>query len=93
VKRITSGKQTVLMADGKELMKATFTVNPTNSPKTIDYKIISGTHQGEEVFGIYEVNGDTLKLSYAAPGKERPTDFEGKPGDKHVFAVWQKEVK
>jgi uncharacterized protein (TIGR03067 family) len=93
VKRITIGKESVLLADDKELMRATYKVDPTKSPKTIDYTITGGTHQGEKVLGIYEVDGDRLKLSYAAPGKDRPANFEGQSGDQHVFAIWQKQGK
>lgn len=43
--------------------------------------------------GIYELNGKTLRLCFAAPGRERPGDFASTPGDGRTFTVWIKVQK
>jgi uncharacterized protein (TIGR03067 family) len=51
-----------------------FTIDATQSPKHIT--IDRGSQPDD---GIYEIDGDNLKLSIASRGK-RPTDFEGGDG-------------
>ena len=47
---------------------------------------------GEEVIvkGIYELNGETLKICFAAPGKPRPTDFTNKPKSGRIVEVLER---
>jgi uncharacterized protein (TIGR03067 family) len=51
--------------------------------KTVDYIHPDGAQQ----FGIYEVDGDTLKLCLSAPGEPRPAEFESQSGDGRTVAV------
>jgi hypothetical protein len=44
------------------------------------------------VKGIYEIDGDTLRICVAKKGKERPKTFESKEGSGHVLTV-MKRVK
>jgi hypothetical protein len=45
------------------------------------------------VQGIYEVEGDTFKLCYAAPGEARPKEFATKAATGLTLAVWKKAKK
>jgi uncharacterized protein (TIGR03067 family) len=63
---------------GEQGKPATFVLDPTKKPKTIDIIIPEGNEQGQAMQGIYELNGDDLKLCFNRPGKERPTEFAGK---------------
>jgi hypothetical protein len=47
----------------------------------------------KSVLGIYEFDGDVLKVCFAAAGKERPTAFESKEGSGHALTVWEREKK
>ena len=40
--------------------------------------------------GIYELDGDTLKVCYAIDGGKRPAEFKAKPGSKHVLIVFKR---
>ena len=51
-----------------------FTLDAAKSPKQIDFKQLK---DGKTLLAIYELSEDDLKLCVAAPGKERPTSFDG----------------
>ncbi len=61
------------MKTGSLTIKATFTVDPTKKPKTID--VYFGDAKDNVMRGIYVVTGDTRKSCFAKPGKDRPKDF------------------
>lgn len=52
-------------------MQATVTLNPASSPATIDYV----DADGEKCRGIYELEGDTLRLCLAKDNALRPETF------------------
>ena len=52
--------------------EGTFKLDPTKKPRTIDLTLDDKTSQG-----IYELNGDSLKIVLAEPGQPRPKDFNG----------------
>jgi uncharacterized protein (TIGR03067 family) len=92
-KRICKGDVTTVLVNGQLFMKATFSVDPTKSPKTMDYRVTEGRNQGMNQLGIYELEGDTWKICLADPGRPRPTDFvtRGKTG--HTLGIWKRERK
>src|SRR5262245_22574109 len=49
-------------------------------PKHMDIIAPEGEQAGKTSKGIYSLQGDTLKMCYAVPDKDRPEDFESKPG-------------
>jgi uncharacterized protein (TIGR03067 family) len=52
-------------------------IDPTKQPKTIDLDGKDGNGKPLSMLGIYDLDGDTLKICFAKPGtKERPTKFE-----------------
>ena len=42
--------------------------------------------------GVYEIDGDTLKITYAPDGAKRPSDFKSAAGSKHI-AILFKRIK
>src|SRR5262245_60798120 len=72
------------------ILQATFTVDPTKRPKTIDYHATDGPTKGKKHLGIYEFDGEMVKYCFAAPDAERPTDFTSKPGQKRTRSVWKR---
>jgi uncharacterized protein (TIGR03067 family) len=77
------------------LLKGTFTLDPSQSPKAIDMKITEGhgdSDKGKEVHGIYALDKDTLKWCTAEPGSnERPKEFTTKEGTRHLLVTLKKE--
>jgi uncharacterized protein (TIGR03067 family) len=91
MKRICKGDETTTMMGTQVFMKAKITLNPSKTPKTIDYEMTDGFTKGNKQLGIYEVNGDTFKSCFGKPGAERPTDFTSNPGDGRTLSVWKRE--
>jgi uncharacterized protein (TIGR03067 family) len=91
MKRVcTEDAVTVMMGD-RVFLKAKVTIDPTKTRKTIDYEMLDGFTKGKRQLGIYELEGDTFKSCFAAPGADRPADFTTKEGDKRTVSVWKKK--
>lgn len=89
-KRVCQGDETSTTIDGRLLMKAKFSIDPTKTPKTIDYEMTEGFTKSRKQLGIYEIQGDTFKSCFAAPGADRPVDFTTKAGDGRTLSVWNR---
>jgi uncharacterized protein (TIGR03067 family) len=92
-KRVAKDGETTVTMGGRVYFKAKFKIDPTKKPKTIDYTMTEGPTKGKTHLGIYELDGDTVKFCFAAPGKERPTDFTAKEGSERTASVWKREKK
>ena len=89
-KRVCKGDEVSTTIGGQVVMKAKITIDPTKSPKTIDYQVTDGPTKGKKHLGIYEIDGDTFKSCFGAPGAERPGDFASRQGDRQTFSVWRR---
>ena len=67
-------------------------LDPSKSPKTIDVTVTEGLNKGAVMLGIYEINGDTLKVCFDPEGKKRPTEFKSASGSADFVNV-HKRVK
>ena len=67
-------------------------IDPSKSPKTIDVTMTEGPNKGTVMLGIYEIDGDTLKVCFDPQGKKRPTEFKSAPGSDNFVNV-HKRVK
>ena len=92
-KRTTVGNETTVVIQGQLLMKTKFVLDPAKSPKTIDYSVTDGPLAGSAMQGIYELDGDKIKiLLFGSRSKERPTDFSTKLDDwAHHVPFWKQE--
>jgi len=92
-RRVCKGDEVVTTMGGRVYMKATVKLDPSKSPKAIDYAVTDGPTKGKTQLGIYQLDGDTFKSCFAAPGAERPADFASKPGDQRTSTVWKRAAK
>lgn len=88
--RITRGDVTQIVAGPQEMLHAKFTLDPTQTPRAIDYVNLAGSNKGKAQAGIYELQADELTISIAAPGKPRPKDFTTAKGDGRTLTAWRK---
>ncbi len=90
VKRVTRGSQTTVYAGPQVMLKFEFTTDSSKSPQAIDYRNLAGPYQGETQYGIYEFEGDVLRVLVAPPGVTRPATFHVAPGETSSLTVWKR---
>ncbi|MBZ5626482.1 MAG: TIGR03067 domain-containing protein [Acidobacteriia bacterium] len=88
-RRVTRGNQTTVQFGPQVFMKATFTLDPSKSPREIDLVHTQGMHKGKTQLGIYECDGEKLRFCSSTPGQPRPVDFEARKGDGKTVAEWK----
>ncbi|HLJ97638.1 MAG TPA: TIGR03067 domain-containing protein [Gemmataceae bacterium] len=92
--RTTKGDQYTVFLFRKPIGKGTIKIDATKQPKTIDFLPASvAAVKPKPLLGIYEFDGDTWKVCYALPGRERPTEFTSKEESGQTLAVWEREKK
>jgi uncharacterized protein (TIGR03067 family) len=77
--------------DNKGVLKT----DPYKVPKTYEYTPSEGSIKGETVLGIYELDGDTLRICYvcASSNRARPTEFSIGPKGGDDVSVWKRKKK
>lgn len=69
-------------------------IDVTQTPKSIDIEVASGTHKGVVYKGIYELDGDTLRICFALPDRAaRPTEFSAGTGSVCALSEFKREKK
>jgi uncharacterized protein (TIGR03067 family) len=89
-------EQTRMTVEGKRFtlktkdltLKGTFTINPSETPKSIDVTLINDNGQETKLLGIYEIKGDTRKSCFALPQQDRPKQFMTQSG--YVTFEWKR---
>lgn len=89
-KRVAKAGEVAITFGGQPYFKAKITIDPSKKPKTIDYSMTEGPTKGKTHLGIYELDGETVKFCFAAPGKDRPTEFSSKEGSQWTLSVWKR---
>jgi uncharacterized protein (TIGR03067 family) len=83
------GNKAIPMKDGKSEDAAEFSLDETKKPKTMDIK---PPKEDKTFLGIYELNGDTLKICFARDGG-RPEKFESPEGSMNMVIVLKRVKK
>jgi len=89
-KRVVKSHETTVIIGGQVFLKATFTVNASKKPMTIDYVLTGGPMKDKTQLGIYEWDGDQVRFCFSAPGKDRPTEFTAKAGSERTCSLWKR---
>jgi uncharacterized protein (TIGR03067 family) len=89
---ITDDKVSVGTAKGSDTIDYfSFTIDPTLKPAAMYVKLFNGPEKGEVIKAIYLLEGDTLRICAALPGKDRPTKFSGDKGTGASLIVLKRE--
>jgi uncharacterized protein (TIGR03067 family) len=77
------------MGKEKSSTEGTFKLNPSGKPKTFD---LYEAGKKTPVEGIYELDGDNLKLCFQLFGQSypRPKEFSAKKGSGQALMVWKR---
>jgi uncharacterized protein (TIGR03067 family) len=89
-RRVTRGSQTSVSFGDQLFLQASFTVDASQYPKTIDLANTRGPAAGKTQLGIYELEGEVMKICYAGPRTPRPADYSATKGDGRTVAVWKR---
>lgn len=81
----------MVQREGKTIIKGNFKIDPTKKPKQSEATYTEGELKGKTVLGIYEVDGENMRICYALPGKDRPTEFSSKEGSGHVLLIYKRD--
>lgn len=73
--------------EGKAELQGTYTIDPGQKPKRIDLRDEKGKH---DCLGVYELDGDTLKLRFQATRDGRPKALESEKGAKRFFITFKR---
>ena len=84
---VTADKMGLKKPNGK-IEEVSYTIDPAKKPKVIDLSA------GKEMIpGIYELDGDTLKICFAEDSKDRPTEFATKEDNRNRLMVLKRQKK
>jgi uncharacterized protein (TIGR03067 family) len=70
-----------------------FTIDVQATPNTIDIEFIEGPEAGNWSYGIFELNGDALKICLGLTGASRPRDFSTAPRSGHALENLRRVLK
>ena len=76
--RFTGDKVTGATKDGTEFLVGDYTLNCDKAPCMIVIKLTQGSDKGKELKGLIERKDNTIRIIYAGPGAEAPTEFKTK---------------
>ena len=85
----TGNEFVVTLADGSIAIKGTYSLDPTQDPKAVDFTDTFGADAGLTFLAIYKIEGDLLTFCAANAGQERPTEFTSGAG--HDLRICQRE--
>jgi len=99
--RLQGGKLTVkdqnfyVKTAGGTEMKGDLSLDPAKKPKHIDWLHQEGLLREKTWQGIYELDGDDLKICYAEAdsGKDRPDEFKTEADSKRLLVILKREKK
>lgn len=81
----------MVQREGKTIIQGKIKIDPTKKPKQSEATYTQGELAGKTVLGIYEADGDSMRICYALPGKDRPTEFSSKEGSGHVLITYMRD--
>jgi uncharacterized protein (TIGR03067 family) len=82
------GRNTLLLRQGTKMLQISVVhLDPAKTPKSLNAQIMQGKQKGEMLLGIYERDGDTLKLCIDTTANARPKDFTSAPDSNRLLMI------
>jgi uncharacterized protein (TIGR03067 family) len=88
-----TGNKFIYKAAGQTVMEGTFEIGSDKNPKTLDVKGKDPSGKEEKTVGIYQMDGDTMRVCFVPEGSDRPAKFETKEGTKAALIVYKRVKK
>ncbi|MCS6896549.1 MAG: TIGR03067 domain-containing protein [Nitrospira sp.] len=88
---LADGVLIILEGDGEEPQMGTYSIDVKADPCRIDIK--AANRQGDGIFGIFKIEGDTLTICMSQNAAERPQKFESPPGSQVALITLAKAKK
>jgi uncharacterized protein (TIGR03067 family) len=76
---------------GEKGMESQIKIDPSKKPKAIDIIPADGPDKGMVLQGIYELDGNELKICLSKPGRDRPAEFVSKENSGTVLLMLGRE--
>lgn len=90
----------VFKADGYAIRKGnesledgTYRLGGQGDERELDTMPTNGPDRGKTIRGIYQLEGDTLRMCLAPPGAPRPATLASKGGSNHLLFVYKRVRK
>jgi uncharacterized protein (TIGR03067 family) len=90
---VIEGDSMCFKTGGQDGERATIKLDPSKTPKAIDFLPVVADKEKKPSLGIYELREDTLKLCWRKEGGERPTEFATKADDRDLVLMILKREK
>jgi len=89
-RKITFKGDKITVKHDEEVHDVTFKLDASKKPKEIDVTGKDKEGKEQQMKGIYELKGDTLKVCLAMEGGDRPSKFESPDGSKLIFVTLER---
>lgn len=87
---VVKGDKYTILVDGKKIDGGTLKVDPAKKPKVMDATPEEGPLKGKALAGVYELEGDDMKVCFAQPDKDRPTELKTKAGTLQILFSYKR---
>jgi uncharacterized protein (TIGR03067 family) len=68
-----------------------FTLDPTKRPRTLEMRHVISGSQAPRITGIYELQGNVLKVCYDLTGQGYPKEFTAPQGARRISYVFRRQ--
>ena len=90
---VIDGDKITVKNEGKEVEQESFVLDPTKKPKNIEVTTLTGDEKNKKRLGIYELDGDNLKICIDEKGETRPAEFKTKEGGSQILVTLKRAKK